>query len=57
MEYVCEGCGLTCVNAYLDKPPPSGFCAICQWLSECVPDPEEMMELRRRLEVPDPMPN
>lgn len=54
IEYTCEGCGWPVVNVSRDTVPPSGFCAVCEWMCEHVPDPVEMMELRRRLLDPAP---
>jgi hypothetical protein len=52
IEYDCEGCGYSVVNTSLDRPPRSGFCAVCEWLCEFVPDPEEMELLRRQIDPP-----
>lgn len=43
----CEGCGLHVLAFGIEKPPVHGFCAQCAWMCEFVPDPEEMMEMRR----------
>jgi hypothetical protein len=49
VEYDCEGCGVHVINFGRDRVPVSGFCAVCEWLCEFVPDPEEMMALRLHL--------
>lgn len=48
IEYDCEGCGMYITNTSRDTVPVSRLCMMCEWLCEFVPDPEEMMALRRR---------
>jgi hypothetical protein len=50
IEFDCEGCGAHVYNVGRDTLPVSGMCALCEWLCEHVPDPEEMMTLRRKLD-------
>lgn len=49
VEFYCEGCGERIVAIGRTAPPVSQLCGVCEWLCEHVPDPEEMMRLRRRL--------
>lgn len=42
--FYCEGCGSHVSSFGITRPPPHGFCAVCAWLNENIPDPEEMME-------------
>jgi hypothetical protein len=46
-DYVCEGCGLHVFACGIPQPPAHGLCGTCAWLCEHVPDPEEMMKLRK----------
>jgi hypothetical protein len=48
-EYECEGCGWVVVAVALLKPPGHMLCMQCAFLCEYVPDPEEMIELHKRL--------
>lgn len=48
-EFNCEGCGLRVVVFGATQQPAHGFCSVCAWLCEFVPDPEEMMSVRRAL--------
>jgi hypothetical protein len=49
LEFDCEGCGWHVVAPALEAIPVHGFCAVCAWLCEYVPDPEEMMRVRKLL--------
>jgi hypothetical protein len=49
IEYDCEGCGVHVFGFGRDTVPVSHMCAGCAWLCEFVPDPVEMMELRRKV--------
>jgi hypothetical protein len=51
VEYDCEGCGVH-VYAFRETVPVSRMCATCEWMCEHVPDPEEMMRLRKQLDLP-----
>jgi hypothetical protein len=51
VEYRCEGCGVHVAALSLSQPPPHGFCVQCAFLSEFIPDPVEMMALRKALDV------
>jgi hypothetical protein len=46
VEYVCEGCGSPFLLLGINQRPAHGFCIICAVLSEHVPDPAELVELR-----------
>jgi hypothetical protein len=48
-RYDCEGCGIRVFVFGRDTVPAHGFCAICAWLCEFVPDPIEMMAMRRHI--------
>jgi len=48
-EFDCEGCGAHVFALGRARVPRSGFCALCEWLCEFVPDPQEMMDLRARI--------
>jgi hypothetical protein len=50
VEYTCEGCGVHVVSASLFHPPDHGFCVQCAFLCEFIPDPVEMIEVRKRLD-------
>ena len=51
IEYSCEGCGSDVYAYGLDAVPPHGFCVVCAWLCEHVPDPEEMEMHRRGMDL------
>jgi hypothetical protein len=51
IEFNCEGCGVHVVAFGLATIPKTGLCAMCEWLCEFVPDPEEMMAVRQRLKA------
>lgn len=44
VEFHCEGCGVHVAAFGINRPPLHQFCAVCAWLCEHVPDPEEMWE-------------
>jgi len=51
VEYACEGCGVrvTVLGAFL--PPAHGFCVQCAFLCDYIPDPAEMMAVRKALDA------
>jgi hypothetical protein len=49
IEFDCEGCGVHVFAFGRDTVPLTHLCATCEWLCEFVPDPEELMAVRRRL--------
>jgi hypothetical protein len=51
IEFDCEGCGVHVVDLGTVEVPESRLCAVCGWLCEFVPDPVEMMEMRKRLDA------
>lgn len=52
VEWDCEGCGLHVIGFGMAAKPRHGLCALCAWLCEHVPDPDEMMRTRRALDLP-----
>jgi hypothetical protein len=55
VEFDCEGCAVHVVSYGTDAIPRHHFCCMCEWLEEFVTDPEEMMILRKRLDLIDEM--
>jgi hypothetical protein len=51
VEYTCEGCGVHVVSLALSYPPANGFCVQCAFLCEFIPDPREMLAVRKSLDV------
>jgi hypothetical protein len=51
IEYTCEGCGMRVVSLPIFQPPAHGFCVQCAFLCEYIPDPEEMLAVRRALDA------
>ena len=51
VEYACEGCGVYVTSLAVFDPPMHGFCVQCAFLSEYIPDPVEMMVVRKALDV------
>lgn len=49
VTFRCEGCGDRVFAFGIERPPLHGLCSVCAWLCEEVPDPEDMMRLRRLL--------
>ena len=49
VEYLCEGCSSHVLRLGINRRPVHGFCIICAFLSEHVPDPAELVELRGRI--------
>jgi hypothetical protein len=49
VEFDCEGCGMHVISFDVDSVPKHGMCTECAWLCEFVPDPTEMMTVRRFL--------
>jgi hypothetical protein len=50
VEFDCEGCGIHVYAFGRNRVPVSHLCATCEWLCEHVPDPVEMMVMRKRME-------
>lgn len=50
VEFDCEGCGVHVFEMTSDSVPKHHFCSTCLWLNEHVPDPEEMLRLRKKLD-------
>lgn len=46
-EFDCEGCGVHVYSFGTSQIPKSHMCGTCEWMNEFVPDPEEMMKLRK----------
>ena len=51
VEYICEGCGVCVVSLSLSRPPSHGFCVQCAFLCEFIPDPQEMIDVRKALDA------
>jgi hypothetical protein len=51
VEYACEGCGVRVVSLSLSRTPAHGFCVQCAFLCEFIPDPKEMLEVRKALDA------
>jgi len=51
VEYRCEGCGVRVITLPVFQPPSHGFCVQRAFLCACVPDPVEMMAMRKALEL------
>ena len=51
VEYTCEGCGVRVASLPLSYPPTHGFCVQCAFLCEFIPDPKEMLEVRKVLDA------
>ena len=51
VEYTCEGCGVRVSALSLIQPPPHGFCVQCAFLCEFIPEPVEMLAVRRALDI------
>lgn len=49
VEWACEGCGFRVIALGMDRRPSHQLCAMCVWLCEFVPDPEEMWQAYTRL--------
>lgn len=50
IEFDCEGCGVHVFAVGRDSIPKSHMCSTCEWMNEHIPDPEEMMRIRKKLE-------
>lgn len=50
-EYTCEGCGVRVVALSVAQPPVHGFCVQCAFLCDYIPDPVEMMAVRKALDA------
>jgi hypothetical protein len=50
-KYTCEGCGARVVALSVAQPPAHGFCVQCAVLCHCIPDPAEMMAVRKALDA------
>jgi len=50
-DYTCEGCGMRVIALSAFQPPAHGFCVQCALLCECIPDPEEMLAVRKALDA------
>jgi hypothetical protein len=51
VEYSCEGCGVRVITLAVFRPPAHGFCIQCAFLCAYVPDPVEMVALRKALDA------
>jgi hypothetical protein len=51
VEYACEGCGMWVAALSVSQPPAHGFCVQCAFLCEYIPDPGEMLAVRKALDV------
>jgi hypothetical protein len=51
VEYTCEGCGMPVCALSLFQPPAHGFCVQCAFLCEFIPEPVEMLAVRKALDV------
>ena len=51
IEYICEGCGQRVVALSVSEPPAHGFCVQCAFLCEYIPDPGEMLVVRKALDA------
>jgi hypothetical protein len=51
VEYRCEGCGVRVTTLPVSRPPAHGFCFQCAFLCAYVPDPVEMVALRKALDA------
>jgi hypothetical protein len=51
VTYSCEGCGVSVTSLALFKPPAHGFCIQCAFLCAYVPDPVEMVAMRKALDA------
>jgi hypothetical protein len=51
VEYTCEGCGVRVMTLAVFRPPAHGFCIQCAFLCAYVPDPVEMVALRKALDA------
>jgi hypothetical protein len=51
IEYTCEGCGVRVSALAVFQPPAHGFCVQCAFLCEFIPEPAEMLAVRKALDV------
>jgi hypothetical protein len=51
IECTCEGCGVRVVALSVSEPPAHGFCVQCAFLCEYIPDPGEMLVVRKALDI------
>ena len=51
VEFACEGCGVRVALLSVYRPPSHGFCVQCAFLCEYIPDPVEMMAVRKTLDA------
>jgi hypothetical protein len=51
IEYTCEGCGMRVAALSIFQPPAHGFCVQCAFLCEYIPDPEEILAVRKALDA------
>jgi hypothetical protein len=51
IEYTCEGCGVRVAALSVFQSPAHGFCVQCAFLCEYIPDPEEMLTVRKALDA------
>jgi hypothetical protein len=51
IEYTCEGCGVRVAALSVSEPPAHGFCVQCAFLCEYIPDPGEMLAVRKALDA------
>jgi hypothetical protein len=49
VDFRCEGCGSLVALLGLNRRPAHRFCIVCAFLCTHVPDPAELVELRRRI--------
>ena len=51
IECTCEGCGVRVAALSVFQPPAHGFCVQCAFLCKYVPDPGEMLVVRKALDI------
>jgi hypothetical protein len=51
IEYTCEGCGVHVSALSLFQQPAHGFCVQGAFLCEYIPEPVEMLAVRKALDV------
>jgi hypothetical protein len=51
VEYTCEGCGVRVSALALFQPPTHGFCVQCAFICAFIPEPAEMLAVRKALDV------
>jgi hypothetical protein len=51
IEYTSEGCGMRVAALSVFQSPAHGFCVQCAFPWEYIPDPEEMLAMRKVLDA------